>query len=365
VDLQATDADDPVRNLELVPIAFEKSAIDAPFHPRFLKLLDGFGVIRFTHLTHAGSDKPRSWAARITPAHQTQAGPKGMAVEYAIDLCNRLDVDAWFTMPVNTDAAYFRAFAKTVRDGLEPGRKVYVEYGDDIGVWPTAGSQFCIKKGRELKLSEDWNQARSFYYARRSAELFTVWNAVFEDDRRLITVLNPIDEDACTHADAAKGADAGGIVTLFGSEFGKLANIDHLLEADMFRLMDELAEVAVVNDGVRAAIARCRRHNLEPVSFYMTPIICPLGPIEQKRGKDVLEKVMARTVAMQDHPRMEAIFRGYIRSWHEAGGGLWIHNGLVDAPSKWGWFGLLKHMDADPVDSPKFRAVRAEISQGE
>lgn len=359
VDLLATDPNDYLRDLEILPASFEQAARDQPFHPRFLELLRGFDVIRFAHLMQCGGDGPRTWEARITPAHQTQAGPKGIALEYAIALCNRLDADAWFTMPVNSNPAYFRAFAQAVRDGLEPHRRVYVEYGDDVGVWPTRSSQYCIHQGLRLGLSEDWGQARSRYYARRSAELFAIWNEVFGDDERRITVLNPIDEEACTYADAAQGADAGGVVTIFGQEFGKLPNVDHLLGTDLETLMDELEEDAHVSPKVIDTITRARRFGLQPVSFYMTPIICPLGPIAEQRGPEVQAQVEARTVGMLTHPRMESIFRQYIRSWREAGGGLWIHNGLVAAPTRWGWFALLQHMDEDPAGSPKFRAVQA------
>ncbi len=363
VDLVATDPDDYLRDLEIVPAEFERTAREQPLHPRLLELLEGFDVIRFTHLMRCGGDGRRTWQGRVTPAHQTQAGPQGLALEYALALCNQLDADAWFTMPVNCDADYLRAFAVAVRHGLEPGRRVYVEYGDDVGVWPTKSSQYCIEQGRQLGLSEDWHQARSRYYARRSAELFAIWNEVFDGDERLITVLNPIDDDACTWADAAQGADAAGVVTLFGQQFGKLANVDHLLKTDLDTLMDELTQVAHVSPDVIDAIARARRFGLQPVSFYMTPIICPLGPIEEQRGPEVQAQVEAKTLAMLTHPRMEPIFRQYIRSWTDAGGGLWIHEGLVAAPSRWGWFGLLQQMEQDPQSSPKFRAVRAAMRE--
>lgn len=365
VELHATASANPLRELQLLPEALAEGAGDegSPFHPRFLKLLRGFEVIRFSHLMSAGGSERRTWETRVTPDSQTQAGKKGLALEYAIALCNELLVDAWFTIPVNTRADYQRQFAQLVREQLRPGLRVYVEYGDDVGVWPTASSQFCIQRGRELGLSDDWNQSRNRFYARRSDELFTIWNEIFGDgdDSRLITVLNPISDEVCEMA--ARGADAAGMVTLFGEDFGKLENIDHLLLTDLDELMTELEAVATVdaNKGLITAIDRARRFDLEPVSFYMTPVICPLGDIESERGEDVLAAVRAKTLAMLEHPRMEPILRRYIQSWRDAGGGLWIHEGLVHEPSQWGWFGLLKHME-QPVDSsPRFRAVRAEL----
>ncbi len=363
LELRATDPENPLRNLQILPEALAGGGPEASvFHPRFLELLDGFTVIRFSHLMKAGDDNPRSWEARVTPGNQTQAGGKGIALEYAIALSNELQADAWFTIPVAADAAYMRSFAEMVKQRLNPALRVYVEYGDDVGVWPTKSSQYCLEEGRELGLGEDWTQARNRYYARRSKELFAIWNEVFENDERLITVLNALSDEVCKMA--ADGADAAGMVTLFGSKFGKLENIDHLLSMDLDALMDELEKEAEINDGVNEEIARAKRFNLQPVSFYMTPIICALGPIAKERGKEIHEQVIAKALAMLEHPKMEPIFRKFIQSWRDAGGGLWIHEGLVHQPSQWGWFGLLKHMDEDPEGSPKFRAVRAEMIQG-
>ncbi len=358
--LEDTDPQDPLRGIRLIPREFIGSYEQEPIHPRFLELLAGFDVIRFTNLMRSAHRKHEpAWETRVTPAHQTQAGPDGMALEHAIQLCEATGAAPWFTMPVNGDGEYFRHFARFLKEHLPEDRRVYVEYGDDVGVWPTASSQYCIEQGLEEGLSDDHRVARSRYYAKRSAELFAIWEEVFEGDDRLLTVLNPIDEEACTYADAAQGADLAGLVTLFGSEFGKLRNVDHLLKTDLNVLMDELEQVAVVNEDVRDGIARARRFGLEPVSFYMTPIICALGPIEQERGEDVHQKVVEKTLAMNLHPRMEPIFRQYIQSWREAGGGTCIHTGLVHKPTQWGWFGLLRHMYEKPEESAKFRAVRS------
>jgi hypothetical protein len=362
IELTATDPKDPLRNIRLIPKSFLENYEAEPFHPLFLEMMKGFDVVRFTGLMKSGHPVPSAeWNDRVLPSHQTQAGKGGMALEYAVDLCRRLEADAWFTMPVNADKAYFRQFALYLREHLPADAKVYVEYGDDVGVWPTASSQYCLKKGREMGISEDWTTARNRYYARRSSELFAVWEEVFESQDRLITVLNPLSDDTCKWDNAAEGADAAGMVTLFGQDFGKLQNIDHLLATDLDTLMDELTMVASINDGVKESIERAERFNLEPMSFYMTPIICPLGPIEKERGADVQKQVEAKTLAMLEHPRMEPIFRQFIQSWIEAGGGLWIHSGLVHQPGKWGWFGLLKRMDESPEESPKFRAVRNEM----
>ena len=55
-----------------------------------------------------------------------------MSVQYIVDLCNTLDKDMWVDMPVGTDSTYLTNFATYVRDNLNPGLKVYVEYGGEV-----------------------------------------------------------------------------------------------------------------------------------------------------------------------------------------------------------------------------------------
>jgi len=38
-----------------------------------------------------------------------------------------------------------------------------------------------------------------------------------------------------------------------------------------------------------------------------------------------------------------------------------LYNGFVQNPTEWGWFGLFENMDENPVNSPKFRAIRNRI----
>lgn len=45
-----------------------KRAAANPFHPRFVKLLEGFGVLRFMGWMEANTDAvPRTWAERAKP----------------------------------------------------------------------------------------------------------------------------------------------------------------------------------------------------------------------------------------------------------------------------------------------------------
>jgi hypothetical protein len=75
-----------------------------------------------------------TWNDRRPYDHATQQSgdfKNGVAPEYLIELCNELDSDAWLNMPHGADDTYVRNLATLVRDTLEPGRKVYVEWSNE------------------------------------------------------------------------------------------------------------------------------------------------------------------------------------------------------------------------------------------
>ena len=56
----------------------------------------------------------------------------GASLEVMVALANALDADPWFNMPHQADDTFVRNFATYVRQHLEPGRKVYVEWANEV-----------------------------------------------------------------------------------------------------------------------------------------------------------------------------------------------------------------------------------------
>jgi hypothetical protein len=370
LELTSTDPQDPLREIELFEQRFEGTIDEFPFDPRFLELVAPFDLIRVEALMRAGSGAHTSWSTRVTPAHATQASKRGMAIEHAIDLANRLEQDLWFVVPHHYPDDSIAAMAAFAAARLDPGRKAYVEWGHDVGVWPTAASQYAIEQGRAHQLSDDWSQARTRFYVERSLATFDVWEAAFADrPDDLVCVLAKVgnDDEVLTYREAAKRADAFGLVAIFGQDFGKPANADATLAMEMDAFMDALAADAARGPSPtdRKLIAAAQRHGLDVVSFYFTPMIFAVPSIEQSNPEQ-FKKLVARTEAAHFHPRMASIYTTFIDAWYEAGGGLWINHGLVHHPTKWGTYGLMRSMNDDPTDveeAPKFVAVLEAIEQ--
>lgn len=121
---------------------WQQGASFSPFHPLFRERLAPFGTIRFMGMQETNTADIRTWADRrdandVRQGSGAEGSPSeplanGMSLEYMVQLANDLDADPWFNMPHMADDIFVRNFATYVRDHLEPGRKVSVEWSNEI-----------------------------------------------------------------------------------------------------------------------------------------------------------------------------------------------------------------------------------------
>lgn len=102
------------------------------FTDEFIEALAPFRVVRLMNFLATNDNPVRSWSERTLPSAARQAGPKGAAFEYGIQIANELGKDIWINVPVGADEAYIRALATLLKQTLAPGRNVYVEYSNEL-----------------------------------------------------------------------------------------------------------------------------------------------------------------------------------------------------------------------------------------
>lgn len=97
-------------------------------------------VLRFMDFTGTNGNIQREWADRNTPDDLAFYGEvagywwqgKGAPWEYAILLANTLDKDIWICVPTYADDNYVDKLAALLKTTLEPDRKIYVEYSNEL-----------------------------------------------------------------------------------------------------------------------------------------------------------------------------------------------------------------------------------------
>jgi len=206
--VEETSPTDAVRNFHIWTPAWngqsfagqrwQPGAAFSPFHPLYLQRLRPFGTLRFMGMQETNSSDIRTWSDRrdandIRQGSGIEGSPSeplanGMSVEYMVQLANDLDADAWFNMPHMADDTFVRNFASYVRDHLEPGRKAYVEWSNEIWNfgWGFQASQWVMEQTRLPQNAglDNWQVA-----GREAKRDLDIWTDVFRGQTdRLVRV---------------------------------------------------------------------------------------------------------------------------------------------------------------------------------
>jgi hypothetical protein len=122
------------------------------------------------------------------PERGTKVG--GYPLETLVALANRTRVDPHFNMPADSDDEYVGAFARYVKEHLEPGLRASVEYSNEVWNWGFPQAQYADTRGREL--SPDEGTAWVQYAAGRTSNMCRIWKEVFAgEEQRVRCLISP------------------------------------------------------------------------------------------------------------------------------------------------------------------------------
>lgn len=186
IKILSTDPADPLRNFSVVR-EDRAALLDAGqlFNPDWLARIRGTELVRFMDWAVTNNstlaqvaDRPRiddyTWVSR------------GVPPEIMVALANELDADAWFTMPHLSDDALVRDYATVARDGLEPGRRAWIEYSNEVWNFTYAQAAWADQQARALWGRDNlWLQ----FYAKRASEVADIWAETFDNPERLVRVM--------------------------------------------------------------------------------------------------------------------------------------------------------------------------------
>ncbi len=359
-----TDPSDYVRDIHVILPGFETAWRENPFHPLFLRRWKGVACIRFMDWMHTNNSDIESWEDRPQLEDATFA-KKGIPLEWMIDLCNRLGADAWFCMPHRANDDYVRRFAQMVHRRLAPDRKVYIEYSNEV--WNSIFGQhrYAQERARELGLGpkdRPWEGAGMFY-ARRSVEIFGIWEEVFGGRDRLVRVLawqsgnvwwfeNILlpTHNAHRHCDALAIAPYLSMMVR-GQGRGLMASEVERWSVD--QVLDYVEREALPRsiDQMQRTRRLADQYRLKLIAYEGGQHLVGVA------GGENNERVTKLLQAANRHPRMGRIYGRYFRGWEESGGGLFCYYSSVARPGKWGCWGALPYWDTPPSQSPKYQAL--------
>jgi hypothetical protein len=367
LQLTATDPEDRIRNIRVIMPGFEKTYQDSPFHPEFLKRWQGIRCLRFMDWMCVSKAEARTWDERpkIDDATFTVKKKGGAPLGIMTDLCNRLGADPWFCIPHLVDDDYIRQFAQQARDQLDPERKVYVEYSNEVWNTSFVQTKHAWAKGKELGLGDPkspW-EGGALFYSQRAVEIFGIWEDVFGGADRLVRVLawqsaNPrwAEKSVLLHQNAHQHADAYAVAPYFGMSIypkDKSPTASEVLSWGVDGLMTHLEEKSIPK--AREAFGKSKdlaeKYDLKLLAYeggqHMVGI----------RGAENNDALAELLYAANADPRMGPLYEDYLAAWKTVGGDLFCHYCSVDRWTKWGSWGLMQYCDEDPTESPKFMAT--------
>ncbi len=378
IEVSNVDPEDYVRNIRVVKREHEESYRSDPWNPDFLsKIVDRFSTLRFMDWQTTNNSPTTSWSQRKTAGYYTQSCTTtevspAVAVEYLVDLCNRTHSDGWFCIPHLADDDYIRRFAEYIRDNMDDGLRVYIEYSNECWNWQFEQCTYCHEQGVALSLDPDeWTAWRAFY-ALKSVRMFHIFESVFTGQRgRLVRVLGSqgawydvtgrmlnyvVDgERAALHADALAIAPYFGV----GANAQDLPDAEALFEHlnqdvnddswplgdhTSLRSMEENHDQFIVENPNLVMIAYEGGQHIVPLT-QTAPDVWTYDSV-----KDALY------YAAQTDARMGTLYTQYLNHWRASGGQLFM---LFDSVGNWGQYGYWGlTLDLNST-SPKYDAVMA------
>ena len=402
--IQRINTSDPPRNITVVKEDhIERFDGGAQFNPVWTSRIGQFRALRFMDWMETNNSKLSQWADRSKPSDVTYA--PGVPVEVMIDLANELETDVWFNVPHLADDAFVRAFAQLVRDRLDPALTVYVEFSNEVWNW-----QFEQARWADAAALERWGQKDKWmqFYGLRAAEVARIWSEEFEGEpaSRLVNVISSQTGWLGLETEALKAPlaveeglpppveafDAYAVTGYFGGILGTEERASTVrswlteseaqakataqakglsgqaeaayIAAHKFDLASELAGRELTDGAITGDPADTLSDLLGRVWPYHAAVARANGlDLIMYEGGTHLVGIGAQVedselTAFMHHfnysAEMGRLYATLLKGWKAVGGQLFNAYSDVYAPTKWGSWGALRHLDDD---NPRWQAL--------
>jgi hypothetical protein len=358
-------ASSPLKSLTLVPQSLAGSE-SGPFHPVFLQRLSPFKVLRFMDMQGTNASPLTAWEDRPRPGWATQAGPKGTALEYIMDICVRTGATPWLCLPHMADEGFARGMARLVRDSLPAGSSVYLEYSNETwnAIFPQA--EYVKKMGQLQHLSRDPFLAGIRFTVKRSLELFASFEGELGGRIRVYKVLagqtaNPWVAGQMLQSLRDPAVNPGGmrvdtlaIAPYLGhdivDEIARAGRTAHIWPEEVVGMLS--GQLPALEKQVAAHAGLARQVGVTLSAYEGGQHL--VGGTAKLRDDPMLTDLIARANA---HPSMRRLYLDLLRMWRANGGGVFNLFAYVGMPSKYGCWGLLEWLEQPLESAPKYLAA--------
>ena len=364
VSIIRSNPNDYVRNIRLIMPGFQDTYQTQPFNPAYLQGLQSFNVLRFMDPMRTNGQTIQHWSDRTTVDDMSQTGPAGLAVEYMVQLANTLHKDMWVNMPDLAQDDYVQGFALYAREHLDPGLRVYVEYGNEDWNWGSAynsGWQFIEDYATAHGIGHDaatadlakhdwdiWRQTFGEQSGRVERVLATQVSVTYHLDgeiRRLVMTSDPDDPD---HGfEVVSGAPYFGPSTSETSEYTAATTVQDI-EADAMSALTSTT-------GPRVSQFMATTASWGSILGRKIPVIMYEGGWGMTDYAS--DPWYPAYLQAQTDPGMYAVTTAYLNELNSLGVDGLIYYSYVSEPSKRGEWGSMAHLGQPASQTPKLNAL--------
>lgn len=365
-------AADPIRDIHVwMPDAsgqtfpgqvWKPGATFSPFHPRLLERLAPFETIRFMDWQETNGSDTVTWADKRPYDYATQQSGdyrNGVAPEYMVELCNELDANAWICMPHQADDTYVRNLATYFRDNLEPGRKVFIEWSNEVWNGGYGFEAFPWVTAR-LSLPENayLNGDRWAFVARETKRDFDIWSEVFAGQTsRMVRVVA---------GQQANSWIAGQILANMGGHFDAVSasayiHLDDAARAKFSTTTTSDQVIDTLLQAIPTAVGWLKDHKALATQ-YSTSLGRPIGFVAYEGGPHLDGRgasYQPAFFAAATNPRMREVYAQLLQGSQSAGLDEFLQFSLTGGyhDSSFGSFGALQYMEQPASAAPKYQAL--------
>jgi len=394
LDILKSSLLDPVRNVSVVRedqlAAFEQGQL---YNSAFIEKMDQLGTLRFMDWGRTNVNPLVNWEDRPLPSASAY-DERGVPLEYMIELSNQTGQDMWYCVPTGASDDYVRKAVELIRDTLDPGLQLHLEYSNEMWNWGFEQSAYGIDQAAALwgvdangdgkidtasgKETVPWGHLQ--YYGYRSAQIAQIAEEVFgaQSDGRLVNVLTSqtdwTGQEQWVLAGAARAGvdeigdlfDEWAITGYFNGGIGTASSDWNVLlqwaregEAGLTKAFRQLQYGDLIEGGSQTLeglakiyayyAAFATQHGLSLATYEGGQhMVATFAPAE------IRDEIAAFFARIENDPRMGALFTRNIELFEAAGGDLFIAYNNVGGSSVYGGWGVLDSIYQD--GSPRWDA---------
>jgi hypothetical protein len=337
------------------------------FTNAFVQHMQRFKIVRPMDWGKTNDSPQVTWANRPTLQTAQWSRPTGVPWEVSITLANQLDQDLWVCLPHMANDDYVFQLATLLKNTLEPGRKVYVEYSNEM--WNPLFQQFHWNFARaqteaalpgsplDFDNNGDGRIIAQRRVAKRTMEIGNIFEQVYGAPARN-TVFRPIFGGRCWLFDEIREG-----LRMIEAAYGPPKNFFYGFATAPYIYIDFGNDIPNLTPQQVVQYLQIDADNMETNALMeqMGTLATWYGIeyLASEAGTDTTgpNSLNSKRLANLD-PSLRPVVRQYISTWFAWGNGpmLWFTAGATNWLSPWGTtFGLTEDMNNQ--STPKIQGI--------